>query len=42
MNDNTRGLVLYYQWVNKTIGVTTDKFQFGWNVLKWVDGWPSV
>ncbi|KAL2821860.1 Arabinan endo-1,5-alpha-L-arabinosidase C [Aspergillus cavernicola] len=40
--DSTRGFVLYYHYANPTIGLSRAQYQFGWNVLKWSGGWPSV
>ncbi|KAL3481768.1 glycosyl hydrolase [Aspergillus californicus] len=40
--DFTRGFVVYYHYANPTIGLNPTQYQFGWNVLKWSDGWPSV
>ncbi|OJJ06072.1 hypothetical protein ASPVEDRAFT_310888 [Aspergillus versicolor CBS 583.65] len=40
--DKQRGLTLYYHYANKNIGLDKSQFQFGWNVLKWADGWPTV
>ncbi|KAI9370613.1 glycosyl hydrolase [Aspergillus egyptiacus] len=40
--DRTRGWVLYYHYADRDIGLNKEQYQFGWNVLKWADGWPSV
>ncbi|KAA8643341.1 hypothetical protein EYZ11_000884 [Aspergillus tanneri] len=40
--DENLGLVLYYHYANPSIGLSTGQYQFGWNQLKWVDGWPVV
>ncbi len=40
--DKSQGLVLYYHYANPSIGLGDGKYLFGWNVLKWADGWPSV
>ncbi|KAL2811595.1 Arabinan endo-1,5-alpha-L-arabinosidase C [Aspergillus granulosus] len=40
--DSERGWVLYYHYANPTIGLETSQYQFGWNALKWSDGWPSI
>lgn len=40
--DNSKGFILYYHYADPTIGLTTADYQFGWNVLSWADGWPSV
>ncbi|KAH8431434.1 arabinan endo-1,5-alpha-L-arabinosidase [Aspergillus melleus] len=42
VNDKDLGLVLYYHYADKTIGLAKEKYQFGWNQLQWADGWPSV
>ncbi|PWY80463.1 putative arabinan endo-1,5-alpha-L-arabinosidase C [Aspergillus sclerotioniger CBS 115572] len=42
LNDTTYGLVVYYHYANKNIGLTVDDYQFGWNQLTWNDGWPVV
>ncbi|KAL4805087.1 Arabinan endo-1,5-alpha-L-arabinosidase C [Aspergillus unguis] len=40
--DDSKGFILYYHYANPTIGLTTADYQFGWNVLNWSDGWPTV
>lgn len=40
--DSTRGFVLYYHYADRRIGLATEQYQFGWNVLQWADGWPTV
>jgi len=34
--------VLYYHYANPTIGLSDADYQFGWNVLNWSNGWPTV
>ncbi|KAA8643899.1 hypothetical protein EYZ11_012514 [Aspergillus tanneri] len=41
-NDKKLGLVLYYHYTDTSIGLSTDQYQFGWNQLRWKDGWPVV
>ncbi|KAL3443919.1 Arabinan endo-1,5-alpha-L-arabinosidase C [Aspergillus insuetus] len=40
--DRERGWVLYYHYANPTIGLETSQYQFGWNVVRWSDDWPTV
>ncbi|KAL4915634.1 Arabinan endo-1,5-alpha-L-arabinosidase C [Aspergillus aurantiobrunneus] len=40
--DSSRGWVLYYHYADRNIGLAREQYQFGWNVLQWADGWPSV
>lgn len=40
--DSSHGTVLYYHYADKTIGLSDADYQFGWNVLSWSGGWPSV
>ncbi|KAL4938983.1 Arabinan endo-1,5-alpha-L-arabinosidase C [Aspergillus oleicola] len=40
--DSTRGWTLYYHYANPTIGIAVSDYQFGFNVLQWADGWPTV
>ncbi|KAL2863268.1 glycosyl hydrolase [Aspergillus lucknowensis] len=40
--DRERGWVLYYHYADPRIGLTTGEYQFGWNVVRWEDGWPTV
>lgn len=28
--------------VNTTIGYAVADYQWGWNVIDWVDGWPTI
>jgi arabinan endo-1,5-alpha-L-arabinosidase len=39
---NEDSIVMYYHWVNTTIGTAGDQFQFGWNKLDFSSGWPVV
>ncbi|KAL1856416.1 hypothetical protein VTK73DRAFT_8291 [Phialemonium thermophilum] len=42
-HDGAYGDVLYYHYLNNTIGVDYSQSQFGWNVIAWdEDGWPVV
>jgi len=36
------GTVLYYHYVDTNIGFADGDKLFGWNLLGWSDGWPSV
>jgi len=36
------GAVLYYHYINPTIGYGDGQTQFGWNVIGWSGGWPAV
>ncbi|KAH7024892.1 putative arabinan endo-1,5-alpha-L-arabinosidase A [Microdochium trichocladiopsis] len=38
--DDVHGDVLYYHYFNRNIGYGDGDERFGWNVLKWIDGWP--
>ena len=40
--DSSKGLVLYYHYAKTTVGLADAKYLFGWNILKWSGGWPSV
>ncbi|KAL4812879.1 glycosyl hydrolase [Aspergillus spinulosporus] len=42
LKDKQHGLVLYYHYADKDIGLSTHQYQFGWNVLRWEDGWPVL
>lgn len=42
LNDNELGDILYYFYINTSYGLTNDDDQFGWNVINWVDGWPTL
>ncbi|MCJ1327886.1 hypothetical protein MMC10_004561 [Thelotrema lepadinum] len=35
-------VVMYYHYVNPSIGYGQDDFQFGWNTLDFSSGWPVV
>uniref|UniRef100_M4B9K9 arabinan endo-1,5-alpha-L-arabinosidase n=1 Tax=Hyaloperonospora arabidopsidis (strain Emoy2) TaxID=559515 RepID=M4B9K9_HYAAE len=41
-DDEKYGPVLYYHYVNKTIGYADGQKQFGWNKLDFSSGWPVV
>ncbi|PLN83592.1 glycosyl hydrolase [Aspergillus taichungensis] len=41
-NDKKHGLILYYQYADTNKGLNPSQYQFGWNKLKWEDGWPIV
>ncbi|KUI53700.1 Arabinan endo-1,5-alpha-L-arabinosidase A [Cytospora mali] len=41
-DDPTHGSILYYRYVNTTIGYAAADYQWGWNVIDWVDGWPTI
>ncbi|KAL3426393.1 arabinan endo-1,5-alpha-L-arabinosidase A [Phlyctema vagabunda] len=40
--DSSRGLVLYYHYVDTSVGYADGQKRFGWNQLTWSNGWPSV
>ncbi|KAL2071379.1 hypothetical protein VTL71DRAFT_12614 [Oculimacula yallundae] len=40
--DRSMGLVLYYHYASLKRGLGDGSYLFGWNVLKWSGGWPSV
>ncbi|PMD17037.1 glycoside hydrolase family 43 protein [Hyaloscypha hepaticicola] len=39
---STHGLVLYYHYADKNVGLADADYLFGWNVLSWSNGWPVV
>jgi arabinan endo-1,5-alpha-L-arabinosidase len=40
---NLESIVLYYHYINPTIGYNTEDYQFGYNLLSFGDdGWPVV
>ncbi|PYI08344.1 arabinan endo-1,5-alpha-L-arabinosidase A [Aspergillus sclerotiicarbonarius CBS 121057] len=41
-DDPEYGVIIYYHYINTEIGYADGDKQFGWNVLEWSDGWPSV
>ncbi|KAI1395392.1 glycoside hydrolase family 43 protein [Hypoxylon fuscum] len=41
-HDDAHGDVLYYHYLDRTVGVDYSQSKFGWNVLQWVDGWPTI
>ncbi|KAJ3086817.1 hypothetical protein HK100_008564 [Physocladia obscura] len=34
--------VLYYHYASTTVGLADADYLFGYNVLSWSNGWPSV
>ncbi|TVY17150.1 putative arabinan endo-1,5-alpha-L-arabinosidase A [Lachnellula arida] len=40
--DSSKGLVLYYHYADTSVGMGDGSYLFGWNVLGWSDGWPTV
>lgn len=40
--DEEYGDILYYFYINPTIGLANTDDQFGWNVITWADGWPFI
>jgi arabinan endo-1,5-alpha-L-arabinosidase len=40
--EDKRGSVLYYHYADRRVGMGDGEYRFGWNVLGWKDGWPSV
>ncbi|KAL8409330.1 hypothetical protein RB594_007677 [Gaeumannomyces avenae] len=42
MVDPRRGTILYYHYMNTDIGYADSQTRFGWNVIGWSGGWPSV
>jgi arabinan endo-1,5-alpha-L-arabinosidase len=40
--DSSKGLVLYYHYADTTVGLADADYKFGWNALKWSNGWPYV
>ncbi|KAJ1326039.1 arabinan endo-1,5-alpha-L-arabinosidase [Microdochium nivale] len=40
LQDPTLGDVLYYHYFNRNIGYNNYDERFGWNQLRWIDGWP--
>ncbi|KXJ85236.1 putative arabinan endo-1,5-alpha-L-arabinosidase A [Microdochium bolleyi] len=38
--DDVLGDVLYYHYFNRNIGYNNYDERFGWNQVKWIDGWP--
>jgi len=41
-NDPTYGSVLYYHYVDTNIGYADGDKVLGVNVIKWVNGWPTI
>ncbi|KAL4915005.1 glycosyl hydrolase [Aspergillus aurantiobrunneus] len=42
VEDKEHGFVLYYHYADTTKRMSFHDYQFGWNVLKWSDGWPVL
>ncbi|KAL3471455.1 glycosyl hydrolase [Aspergillus californicus] len=42
LEDKKHGLVLYYHYADKSIGLSRFQYQFGWNKLGWRGGWPVL
>lgn len=42
LTDPTYGPVLYYHYMDTTIGIADDDAQFGWNTIDFSTGWPVV
>ncbi|KAI3395918.1 hypothetical protein diail_629 [Diaporthe ilicicola] len=42
LDDPTYGPILYYRYINTTIGYALADYQWGWNVIDWADGWPTI
>ncbi|KAI0853543.1 glycoside hydrolase family 43 protein [Daldinia vernicosa] len=40
--DDVYGDVLYYHYLDLSVGVAYSQSKFGWNVINWVDGWPTL
>ncbi|KAK6071018.1 arabinan endo-alpha-l-arabinosidase a [Seiridium cupressi] len=40
--DSAHGTVLYYHYADTDIGLADSEYQFGWNVVSWSSGWPTV
>lgn len=41
-NNRSRPDILYYHYLNKSIGFRDSDAQLGWNYLDYIDGWPVV
>ncbi|KAK6217922.1 hypothetical protein LQW54_003210 [Pestalotiopsis sp. IQ-011] len=41
-DDPTYGAVLYYHYVDTTVGYADGDKKFGWNTISWSTGWPTV
>lgn len=41
-NDPDLGPVLYYHYVDTTVGYADDQKLFGWNAIDFSSGWPVV
>lgn len=42
LTDPTLGPVLYYHYIDTTVGYADDQTLFGWNVIDFSSGWPVV
>jgi arabinan endo-1,5-alpha-L-arabinosidase len=42
MDHPTYGAVLYYHYLDTSIGYADGDAQFGWNQITWSNGWPTV
>jgi len=42
MVDPSIGSVLYYHYIDTSLGYSDGDARFGWNQISWSDGWPSV
>ena len=40
--DSKLGTVLYYHYMDTSIGISDGDARFGWNILNWGSGWPTV
>ncbi|KAI0123368.1 glycoside hydrolase, family 43 [Xylariales sp. AK1849] len=41
-SDSTHGTVLYYHYADTSVGLADSQYLFGWNVINWSSGWPTV
>ena len=41
-NDPEHGPVLYYHYLNATVGFEEEQKLFGWNTIDFSSGWPVV
>lgn len=42
VQDSSLGTVLYYHYLDTSIGYGDGQAQFGWNQVTWRNGWPTV
>lgn len=40
--DPKLGPVLYYHYVDTRVGYADGQKLFGWNVIRWTGGWPTL